>query len=1620
MKMTSQLMGVCAALLVAVTPGFGQQNAGETPVIYEPFDYVAGSTLTGQMNQFTSNIWQNAQGTGVPVTIGQGNLTLPELEEGFGNSVQLHTQVGQAGPICHLPFGAIVTSNEVHFSALVKVVDISELTGFGFRLFGLRSDAQSGSAMRILIRAADGGYNIGVAKDSGSQIPRAWHDEVLLQDETVLIMGSYTVVEGASNDVAKVWVLREGSSKFEESSPAPSIISAEGPDAPNVSDFAIWQYAMADTNSPWLEIDRVTITRFLRLLDFGDAPDPDYATMSGSDGARHYVPLYPLLLTTTPFYLGAKVDWEANAHLGMGADGDDTLDGNDDEDGVSWSGTGFVEHDLTEIQVVASRAGHLDAWIDYNTDGDWTDAGEQIFTSESLVGGTNKLTFTVGSVPQFGVLTYARFRFSKNGGLAPTGYASTGEVEDYRVSIVPEDFPFAGLHHRTFGNVVMSQGPNGLEITGLDGLGEGVQIDLGQAEGWSADLVEWDTLGTLNIAILGNFGVQSNQPICSVQLAQSGSDLALLPDFSALGTTQYQAEYYDPSGILVGTSVHTNDSQPEFVRPCVDQNGNWGTATCHIRVFADSIYIVVCGECITLPGSGGDLPTGGTIKLSPISATATADFVSTVEITGHGTTSLTISDEAVLQSGLWHRALGEAQFQGSGVEPDGAIELSNLTVGQDGLATELDGTDALDVDLDPLELRDAGSSLQVIAEGQLANGDGFMGSIVMIGTGNGTDMAINLDPSGTWHFDAWDHLQHVANNLPQNSGEGANLAPIRNGSLSLQYFGAFQDDDGRLAIELEFEQPMVVTPTGGTSVRATRIRCTADATIADLNLVSQLWDGPGSVRLFFRRRDFGDAPSGYPVTRAEKGARHRRSPNWKLGDRWDRERNGHHSANVDYDDTHRRPDEDGVFVTSPTPTGTIHVDVVAGRRGYLDAWVDFDRDLDWDEPYDQIFTNEWLVAGTNRLSITVPCGMIDGDFVSRWRFSATGGLTPKGYGGKGEVEDHIIRNWSADGEGCSLDYGDAPDDGTNYYPTLKIRNGARHEIPSAFYLGSVVPDEEHDGLPSWDALLDDTTTSDDEDGVVFTSALEAGSLATVDVTCSTTGRLDAWIDFDEDYDFHTTSDEKIFDDEPVSAGVNSLSFPVPSWSSSGGKYARFRFSSAGGLDPTGIASDGEVEDYGPGTVIIVPGTNTTEELDFGDAPDDGINYNYQTLGVSDGARHERSPVSLMFGDEKDYEPDGIPTIGADGDDNNAPVNDEDGITGGVTGSVIVPGTTLSHNITINGSPLFPAYVDAWLDMNRNGVFDHPSEKIHDSVLVSPGVHTMTYVLPSTAALGDTYARFRVSVSGGLLPHGLANSGEVQDYHVTIGTNTPTELDYGDAPDDGSTYFFDTLLASHASDGGARHAYSGLVLGTNWDAEPDGQPSIGALLDDTTGTPDDEDGVDESGLWAVFDPDPAVTDYVKVYVTGGPGLLDAWIDWNGDHRWDSVEHVIAGAPVSSGWNYIMVTTPGVTNGPRYARFRLSTAGTPDWYGYAADGEVEDYVVEIRLGAGGDDPPGGNPNPRLQIERFGGDFRITWDAVGVILEQSDTPNGPWMPVAEATSPYTLVPSAPQKFFRLAGSN
>ena len=160
-------------------------------------------------------------------------------------------------------------------------------------------------------------------------------------------------------------------------------------------------------------------------FDFGDLPD-NYGTTLVADGARHEA-VGPTL--------GALRDTEGDGLPTVDASGDDTS-GSADEDGVTFGTIQVGQLDATvtvNVQNAPSGA-KLDAWIDFNGDGSFGGAGEQIADTLDVAAGDKVIEFDVPSWADSGQV-YARFRLSTTGDLAPRGEAVDGEVEDYQVTI---------------------------------------------------------------------------------------------------------------------------------------------------------------------------------------------------------------------------------------------------------------------------------------------------------------------------------------------------------------------------------------------------------------------------------------------------------------------------------------------------------------------------------------------------------------------------------------------------------------------------------------------------------------------------------------------------------------------------------------------------------------------------------------------------------------------------------------------------------------------------------------------------------------------------------------------------------------------------------------------------------------------------------------------------------------------------------------------------------------------------------------------------------------------------------------------------------------------------------
>ena len=162
--------------------------------------------------------------------------------------------------------------------------------------------------------------------------------------------------------------------------------------------------------------------------DAGDAP----ATYGY---AAHLLPV--LTATPTSIYLGSVAPDSENPFVNFSIGTSDDMTG-DDEDGVTTGGVDFSGQTLDRgqakvLNIATNGSGLLNAWIDFNRDGDFDDIGEQIATDAVPVAGNITLNVNVPVDAAVGI-SFARFRYSSETGLAPgNSEAIDGEVEDYQI-----------------------------------------------------------------------------------------------------------------------------------------------------------------------------------------------------------------------------------------------------------------------------------------------------------------------------------------------------------------------------------------------------------------------------------------------------------------------------------------------------------------------------------------------------------------------------------------------------------------------------------------------------------------------------------------------------------------------------------------------------------------------------------------------------------------------------------------------------------------------------------------------------------------------------------------------------------------------------------------------------------------------------------------------------------------------------------------------------------------------------------------------------------------------------------------------------------------------------------
>ncbi|MBN2201192.1 T9SS type A sorting domain-containing protein [bacterium] len=651
---------------------------------------------------------------------------------------------------------------------------------------------------------------------------------------------------------------------------------------------------------------------------------------------------------------------------------------------------------------------------------------------------------------------------------------------------------------------------------------------------------------------------------------------------------------------------------------------------------------------------------------------------------------------------------------------------------------------------------------------------------------------------------------------------------------------------------------------------------------------------------------------------------------------------------------------------------------------YVNVWIDWNRDGDWDDapvcPSGAI-ANEWavqnqplpdLAAGTHMVptpsfipyhpesAIPRPVWMrvtlSEMPWNSEWLSGGKGaGCGPPAGYAFGETEDYCFVPLS----GQDFDWGDAPAP----YPTLDADGGPYHYVTPGLCLGSGI-DPESDGLPGSSASGDDSSGLDDEDGVTFDSVVEPGKTASLTVTATGQGFLNAWMDFNRDGDWNDVG-EKIADERTIAAGRTTLDVAVPVDAAPGVSFSRFRFSQTRGLGVSGPAPNGEVEDHSfsiapaggfplkwdqallklpvlfepDGLIFFSDGWGAASAVGDRIVADDwicldpgpvtGIVFWGAYAGWDSAAPPPEAPAAFQIGLWSAGQASGDTVFGGPAElirqwlVNRSSLGETDTLTTFRS----VKSRCFRYSFELPPSDRFVQAGDStvyWLSVAA--VYGrHPQEHAWGWLTRNHYFRDDAVVIfdPATPSIGDRALQTAPVEMG----WDAAFQIKTDRFEAAFDWGDALGIEYGPMPD------YPTLREWN---GACHFIRPGVHLGSGVDAEPDGQPDIEAA-----GDGDDEDGV------LLFQPLLLnATNEFQVEASCA-GVLNAWIDFHGDGGWtEKGDQLFLNAPLTAGTNTLQFQLPAdLVAGDRYARFRFSTEPNLKPFGLAVDGEVEDYLVRV---------------------------------------------------------------------------
>lgn len=1064
--------------------------------------------------------------------------------------------------------------------------------------------------------------------------------------------------------------------------------------------------------------------------------------------------------------LGASVDADAAILANSTATGDDS-NGTDDEDGITMPATLTVNVASLIPVNIQSASGYLNAWFDWNLDGDFLDSGEQVATDQTVAIGITNLSITPPITAVTGT-TFARFRVCTTTASCstPTSTSTSGEVEDYQANVL-------GVSNKDYSDAPVSYGAPNHTIVSSSYLGGVPDSEIAQAT--PLDGTGDDATGTDDEdGVTFNNGTGGGSMVLASVSSATTNTLTITPsttgffsfwvDYDFNGTFDAAEQVFNDQAVTAGSQTLTF-SVPTTAVPGLS--------------YARARFSTLAGQANSATSAANDGEVEDyAIKIqktgTPLSCSSSAATVYTsldlrrferVSSTVHWARNAGVLPDGKMVDVRFTADAAMGSWDSGETAPSGAstnIGLSSSTTRTVTIDVFQAGTLTPAVGNFILRMMDIDGDNQDISP---ANGVGDDAPHLPVTTYSNNDEDLHFYNIHDFELDA---------NTRLYQGSGSNLPADL-------FIGSTGSDNSGMDTSLQGNQITVRVAWHNVSQMVHRYYSGQfGGYLINMEAKTNFTNTACGV-------DMSDSPASYGSV--SHGVA---SNGMKLGGAIDADSATLSSAAADADGA----DDDGI--TLPTLTQgqtTTMIATVLGTGGYLQGWIDWNGDGDFADVGEQVATNLQdggaldtnSASGTIAFNVNVPANAVTTTTFARFRWSTTQNLDSITASNDGEVEDYAVSitiasnacttgawsNWTGFANSASF---------TNAEGMTITRVSGSSLAGSVSGAGSVWQYVSGATLPVQNGLgfniphYPNTTTFD-----ITWPTLQQPSLA-VAAASNVFGNPDANAS-SVNFDFYDQDNQLIpgkfysnyrpFAGQPLATHsghsmIGATQFAMDSSTLAMQPSVLTGYVGISKVRVTFIPATNVTGTYDAvGLYIFAPCAASTSFYDYGDAPISGTASNGSNTNAYGEAKHTIVSGVYLGAATPDADANNQPSNGSSGDDGDGN-DDEDGINL----PTLNQGQTTTITATVAGAG---GYLQGWIDFNGDGDFADTGEQVATNIQDNLGSDTnatagtiaFNLTVPAGAITNQTYARFRWSTTLGLDATSSAINGEVEDYLVTI-------------------------------------------------------------------------------------------------------------------------------------------------------------------------------------------------------------------------------------------------------------